>query len=1155
MKHQLHTITIAITLLILITAVLVNTGSAQQYWNTAHYANWDMDNNTVPYANLPWQYITHMIIFAGGTGGSQTNGTSPYYNCPADLNTGSGGAASDSLIKYARKYGVHVELDLGLGQGWANLWAAGDAALQVWASTVAHIIVNKGYDGCDYDLEGFSPYPSTTAGHTHNKLYDQMKYLHDTLAALAPGKKFYQTCDILSGDNLGSGGLGIAAAVVDGYLDQVNPMWYDQCYPEPSPLYHSSTHSCWSNDSALAFSEAAAIQAAGATQAFARAHAGIGYAIQVYTGCNTCYAYLSQQASHLTSPTAVINFDNESKERWLTDGSYSLAYEDSLTGYYKADFIKRYGFGGAMGFSIGYGYLPNPPVGWNHNPAVVGLGKNLLGNSPPPPADTIPPVVHLLTPPASGDSVSGSVTLTATATDNVGVSRVDFLVNGTVVATDATTPYTGSWNTTGLVGQQTITARAYDAAGNTAITPSVIVYVKTAADTIPPVVHLSTPPASGDSVSGSVTLTATATDNVGVSRVDFLVNGTVVATDATTPYTGIWNTTGLVGQQTITARAYDAKGNNAITPGVIVYIKTAPPALPATPVLATPTNGATNQSTSPVLNWNSSTGSTSYHVQVATTSSFSPMLVDDSSITTTSRQLSSLTAATTYYWRASAKNSAGSSAYSSAWSFTVASTPPPAGQSITGFTLVQLNGTPIAGFDPISNGAILSLKHLPTGFAIRANTNPSPVGSVHFTSPGTRNDNIAPYSYPRDNSGTFYQWVVTAGQNYTITAAPYTVVNARGTMGTGLSITVSVLADTTSTTLSPPSAPVLVAPANSSSNQATTLTLSWNASIGATSYTVQVSANNNFSSFVVNDSTITAPTRSVSGLTNGAMYYWRVNAKNNVGTSTYSTVWSFTTAPSSSSSDLWVYQDAFLTPWSDYSWGATNVLLSTEHVYAGSFALKSTQTAWGAISSYSSTGVNPSLYSSMSFLVYPTTAGLGFYIFLQSDQSSTTLPTVIIPSSNLPLNQWTVVTIPLSQLDPTNLPINRINIQNSGGSPTFFLDNLRFVGGAASSMQTMSVQAEKIAVVASGPAIVLEQNSPNPFNPTTNFTFRIANPEHVVLKIYDMIGREVATLVDDAKPAGEYTVQWNASTMASGVYFYRLTSGRFTAIKKLMLLK
>lgn len=1044
----------------MITAVLVNTGNAQQYWNTVHYANWDMDNNTVPYANLPWQNITHMIIFAGGTGGSQTNGTSPYYNCPADLNTGSGGAASDSLIKYARRYGVHVELDLGLGQGWSNLWAAGDAALHVWASTVAHIMVNKGYEGCDYDLEGFSPYPSTTAGHTHNKLYDQMKYLHDTLAALAPGKKFYQTCDILSGDNLGSGGLGIAAAVVDGYLDQVNPMWYDQCYPEPSPLYRSSTHSCWSNDSALAFSEAAAIQAAGATQAFARAHAGIGYAIQVYTGCNTCYAYLSQQASHLTSPTAVINFDNESKERWLTDGSYSLAYEDSLTGYYKADFIKRNGFGGAMGFSIGYGYLPNPPVGWNHNPAVVGLGKNLLGTSPPPPADTTLPVVHLLTPPASGDSVSGTIVLTATATDNVGVARVDFLVNGSVSATDATTPYTYNWNTTGLVGKQTITARAYDGAGN-----------------------------------------------------------------------------------------------SATTPGVIVYVKSTAPVLPATPTLVAPANGATNQSTSTVLSWNPSSGSTSYHVQVSTTSSFSTMLVNDSSITATSRQLSSLTAATTYYWRASAKNSAGSSAYSSAWSFTVASNPPPAGQSITSFTLVQLSGTPIAGFDPISNGAILSLKHLPTAFAIRANTNPSTVGSVRFTSPGAHNDNTPPYAYPRNTtSGTYSQWLVTAGQNYTITAAPY----ATGTTVTGLSITVNVLADTTSTTLSPPLAPVLVAPANGSPSQPTTLTLSWNASVGATSYTLQLSVNSGFSSFVVNDSTITTPTRSVSALTNSATYYWRVKAKNNGGTSPYSTTWSFTTAPSSPpppTSDLWVYQDALLTPWADYSWGAINVPLSTEHVYAGSFAMKSTQTAWGAISAYSSTGVNPSQYSSMAFLVYPTTAGLGLYIFLESDQQSAALPSVIISSSSLPLNQWTVISIPLSQLDPTNLPINRINIQNSGGTPTFFLDNLRFVGNTASSSQTMAVRAEKVGEAASGPAVVLEQNSPNPFNPTTSFTFRIANPEHVVLKIYDMVGREVATLVDDAKPAGEYTVQWNASTMPSGVYFYRLTSGGFTAIKKLMLLK
>ena len=69
----------------------------------------------------------------------------------------------------------------------------------------------------------------------------------------------------------------------------------------------------------------------------------------------------------------------------------------------------------------------------------------------------------------------------------------------------------------------------------------------------------------------------------------------------------------------------------------------------------------------------------------------------------------------------------------------------------------------------------------------------------------------------------------------------------------------------------------------------------------------------------------------------------------------------------------------------------------------------------------------------------------------------------------------------------------------------------------------------------------LEQNYPNPFNPSTNFEFRIANSELVTLKVFDILGREVATLVNEMRPAGVYTVRWNASGLPSGIYFGRLS--------------
>jgi hypothetical protein len=83
----------------------------------------------------------------------------------------------------------------------------------------------------------------------------------------------------------------------------------------------------------------------------------------------------------------------------------------------------------------------------------------------------------------------------------------------------------------------------------------------------------------------------------------------------------------------------------------------------------------------------------------------------------------------------------------------------------------------------------------------------------------------------------------------------------------------------------------------------------------------------------------------------------------------------------------------------------------------------------------------------------------------------------------------------------------------------------------------------------------LSQNYPNPFNPSTTISFSLPSKSFVSLKIFDVVGREVATLVSQELSAGNYKQQWNANGMPSGVYFYRLQSGSFTETKKLILLK
>lgn len=168
-----------------------------------------------------------------------------------------------------------------------------------------------------------------------------------------------------------------------------------------------------------------------------------------------------------------------------------------------------------------------------------------------------------ITAPANGATVSDLVEITASASDGVGVDRVEFRIDGVLMCTDTTAPYAFAWDARPVApGPHAIDARAYDDAGNWADAATVNV---TSLDTLAPTVHL-TAPASGAEVTGSVSLEATAADNGTITKVEFRVGGELVATDNTgpSPYTGAWDVIGKTpGSYTIEAKAYDAEGNTA----------------------------------------------------------------------------------------------------------------------------------------------------------------------------------------------------------------------------------------------------------------------------------------------------------------------------------------------------------------------------------------------------------------------------------------------------------------------------------------------------------------------------------------------------------------------------------------------------------------
>jgi hypothetical protein len=198
----------------------------------------------------------------------------------------------------------------------------------------------------------------------------------------------------------------------------------------------------------------------------------------------------------------------------------------------------------------------------------------------PPAPDTTPPSVSLTTP-AAGSTLSGPVTVSATASDNVAVAGVQFLLDGAPLGgEDTAAPYSISWNTTTASnGSHTLSARARDIAGNTTLAANVSVTVSNVTDTSPPTVSI-TSPAAGSTLLGVVTVSANASDDVGVLGVQFLLDSAPLgAEDTAGPYSISWDTrTTANGPHTVQARARDASGKQTTSSPVSVTVSN--PAVP-----------------------------------------------------------------------------------------------------------------------------------------------------------------------------------------------------------------------------------------------------------------------------------------------------------------------------------------------------------------------------------------------------------------------------------------------------------------------------------------------------------------------------------------------------------------------------------------------
>jgi hypothetical protein len=390
-----------------------------------------------------------------------------------------------------------------------------------------------------------------------------------------------------------------------------------------------------------------------------------------------------------------------------------------------------------------------------------------------------------------------------------------------------------------------------------------------------------------------------------------------------------------------------------------------------------------------------------------------------------------------------------------------------------------------------------------------------------------------------------------------------------------------------------PTAPSLSGPSNNASCVSLTPTLNWNVVFPPVcTYRVQVSTTSTFNATVLDSSGILYLNFAIPAtrLSNGTTYYWRVVATNQVGVGPWSSVRHFTTTyPTPVAPSLVIPVNnsnicslAPLLDWdsvssvstfririSDDSTFATTVIdinnlnVSVYQVPLG--ILQNNIKYYWRVNAANSCVTSP-WSQTWNFFVYPTpvapiliapannsyindlvplfdwdsvVSANSFRIEVSADSN---FATTIIDTSGLIVSNYRA---PAGRLQNTVKYYWKVNASNSFvSSPWSQIWNFQALLTTTGNIGSEIPKSFK-----------LYNNYPNPFNPVTKIKFDLPINSSVLLKVYDITGKEVANLVDLNLNAGTYEYQWNADKYSSGVYFYKIETGSFTSVKRMVLIK
>ncbi len=609
------------------------------------------------------------------------------------------------------------------------------------------------------------------------------------------------------------------------------------------------------------------------------------------------------------------------------------------------------------------------------------------------------------------------------------------------------------------------------------------------------------------------------------------------------------------------------------------------------PVLSWPIGGATIYTTSPTLNWylsSSVSGTVTYDLQYGTDNTFTTTTTVSGLSSTNYTIAGPLTAGSTYYWRVRSHNDGNTSAYSTAESFVI--------DNSQGGAPVPVPSWPIGGATVYSNPPTLNwyLSTAATGtitYDIQYGTDSTNIGAL------TTESGISSTSKTLGST-------LTGGATYF-----WRVRSHNGSNTSAYSAFESFVVNGTSTV-----APVPIPswPIGGATVYTTTPTLSWYLGTGVSgtvTYDVQLSSDSTFTDpaqqqlYNTNQSSTNATVPS-GRLVAGTTYYWRVLSHLGASTSAYSAFTSFvvdagssgapTPVPSwpvggatvysttptlswyinSGASGTVTYEVEIRTAATSFS-GATNTGISGTSFTLGSPLVTGTNYHW-RVRLHSSTAGYSSWSSEATFTTYtpsgsvaaPTLGEPDMGITIASSSASLSWYLTTAPAANqsyrVELSRNADMTSPFMQIDN----ISSFNkVVSSLGSGTYYwrVQAVTSDGKYSGYSKTGAFVISGVTAVDNETNVIpktyeVSQNYPNPFNPSTVIKYGLPEASFVTIKIYNMLGQEVKTLVAGDKEAGSYRIQWNGddnygNKVSSGAYIYRIVAGSFVQARKMVLLK